>query len=121
MKRKMVDTFSTPDALKSCWNEVESYKNLESLQGSTIPTFYGFFNLNGFLVLALDDCRTQVTEAEVAQHKDAIDKAVSLIQFDGVVHSVEMVFIQIFSFMTVNYELLIFMTSSLRSENIEHV
>jgi hypothetical protein len=47
LKLKMVDSFNTQDALKSCLKEVAFYKKLEILQGSIIPTFYGFFNLNG--------------------------------------------------------------------------
>ena len=86
LKLKMVDTFNTPDALTSCLKEVDLYKKLQGLQGLIIPKFYGFFNLHGFLVLALEDCGTPITKAEFAQHKDTIDKAVRLIKDNGVVH-----------------------------------
>jgi hypothetical protein len=86
IKLKMLDSFNNDKALEICKAEISFYKQLESLQGSLIPKFYGFFNLHGFLILALEDCGNPITESEYLQFKDEIDAAVAQIESFGVSH-----------------------------------
>ena len=87
IKFKIFDSFNTPDALETCHQEIMIYIALESLQGSVIPMFYGFFNLHGFLILALEDCGNPVTEAEYQSLKSKIEIALNEIEKARVKHN----------------------------------
>ena len=84
IKFKMVDSFNTAGALQLCETEVMFYKQLEELQGSVIPKFYGYFNLHGFLILALQDCGSPINQTEFFSLKTKIDKAVKKLDEFGV-------------------------------------
>jgi predicted Ser/Thr protein kinase len=86
IKLKMVDSFNIADALRICETEVAFYRHLESLQGSIIPQFYGFFNLHGFLILALEDCGKPIGHEDYQLFNDQIENAVSQIKSLGVDH-----------------------------------
>jgi hypothetical protein len=73
IKFKILDSFNNSKALEICQHEIMIYIALESLQGIAIPMFYGFFNLHGFLILALEDCGNPVTEAEYPSLKGKIE------------------------------------------------
>ena len=87
IKFKILDSFNNPKALEICYREIEIYLCLESLQGNMIPMFYGFFNLHGFLILALEDCGNPVTQAEYPSLKTEIEIALKEIKNAGVKHN----------------------------------
>ena len=86
LKFKIFDSFNNPQALEICYQEIKIYLSLEFLQGKVIPKFYGFFNLYGFLILALEDCGIPVPETEYPSLKMKIEKALQAIKIAGVEH-----------------------------------
>jgi hypothetical protein len=86
IKFKTIDSFNEPDAMSICLNEIAAYKKLESLQGNLIPEFYGFFNLHGILILALEDCGSPLAVSEISVFQTEIDDAIKTINGLGLQH-----------------------------------
>lgn len=87
IKFKMVDSFNNSNALEICEREVAIYKKLESLQGEFIPQFYGFYNLHGFLIMALEDCGTPLSSRDYDHFKDQIDRIIRKMKSLNVLHN----------------------------------
>jgi hypothetical protein len=66
---------------------VARYKELETLQGKSIPKFYGFFNLHGILILAMEDCGHPLKVDEFPALKSRILLAVSAFNEKQVKHN----------------------------------
>ena len=86
IKFKTMDSFNRPTALEVCMKEISFYEKLEDLQGTFIPIFYGFFNLHGILILAIEDCGTPLPLSAINTHEDKVKKAISEINGMKVKH-----------------------------------
>ncbi|KAJ3250173.1 hypothetical protein HK103_003791 [Boothiomyces macroporosus] len=87
IKLKTVDSFNIPKALEICQKETAIYHKLENLQGRIIPRFFGFFNLHGILILALEDCGTPLKDTEFDAYQEKVDAAIKEINSYGVKHA----------------------------------
>lgn len=86
IKFKTMDSFNRPTALEDCMKEIGFYHKLEALQGTVIPNFYGFFNLHGMLILAVEDCGTPLPLSDIITYEDKVKKAISKINGIKVKH-----------------------------------
>lgn len=86
IKFKTIDSFNNADAMEICLKEIAVYEKLESLQGSVIPHFYGFFNLHGILIMALEDCGSPLAVCNIHLFRDQIDYAIKIINNHGLKH-----------------------------------
>jgi hypothetical protein len=87
IKFKILDSFNNPQAQEICKQEIDIYIALEPLQGKVIPMFYGFFNLHGFLILALEDCGNPVSQSMYPSLKEKIEAALRQIKESNVEHN----------------------------------
>jgi hypothetical protein len=87
LKFKMVDSFNNSNAMEICEKEVAIYKKLESLQGEFIPQFYGFYNLHGFLIMALEDCGAPLPRSDYERFKAQIDLIIRKMESLNVQHN----------------------------------
>jgi hypothetical protein len=87
IKFKTIDSFNNADAMEICLKEIAVYDMLESLQGSIIPSFYGFFNLHGILILALEDCGLPLAVSDISLFQNDVNSAIKTINKLGLKHS----------------------------------
>ena len=84
----MYDPFKNPDAAAAqSQHEVTVYHKLKILQGSVIPKFYGYLNLHGFLIIALEDCGSPLKASEYDLYKEEIQAAIHSLSLLGVTHN----------------------------------
>lgn len=86
IKFKTMDSFNRATALEDCEKEIRFYAKLETLQGNFIPKFYGFFNLHGMLILALEDCGTPLPISCINMYEEKVKTAISKINGMKVQH-----------------------------------
>ena len=86
IKFKTIDSFNNAGAMEICLKEIAAYQKLESLQGSVIPFFYGFFNLHGILIMALEDCGSPLAVSEIFSLQAKVNSAIEKINKFGLKH-----------------------------------
>lgn len=86
IKFKTIDSFNNAGAMEICLKEISVYEMLESLQGSLIPFFYGFYNLHGILIMALEDCGSPLAVSDYPLFQAQIIDALKTINNLGLKH-----------------------------------
>lgn len=86
LKFKTMDSFNHPDALQVLEKEAQIYKRLEDLQGTVIPIFYGFFNLHGILMLALEDSGSPLPVSRLCEMESKVHEAIRQVNQRNVAH-----------------------------------
>ena len=86
IKFKLYDVYHDDRYIDLSKKEVKTYKKLKTLQGSVIPTFHGYFNYHGIIILALEDCGEPLTKKEYERHKDQVEMGITEMKAFGVVH-----------------------------------
>ena len=86
IKFKLIDSFHRSDAISVAENEVLIYKTLEKIQGDVIPKFYGYFNLHGIIILALEDCGVPLKRHQYRRFESVITASINKLDRYGVQH-----------------------------------
>ncbi|ORY40670.1 hypothetical protein BCR33DRAFT_356201 [Rhizoclosmatium globosum] len=86
LKFKLYDVYHDPLYVDISMKEVAMYKTLESLQGTIIPMFYGYFNYHGILVIAMEDCGVPITVEEYPFFELRVGTCVTALHALGVHH-----------------------------------
>ncbi|KAJ3285979.1 hypothetical protein HDU79_006908 [Rhizoclosmatium sp. JEL0117] len=86
LKFKLYDAYHDPLYVDISMKEVAMYKTLESLQGTIIPMFYGYFNYHGILVIAMEDCGVPITVEEYPFFESRVGTCVTALYALGVHH-----------------------------------
>jgi serine/threonine protein kinase len=87
LKLKIIDSFNNQKALANCEREVAVYERLELMQGKVIPTFYGFYNLHGILIIVLENCGSPLPASQYSTFKVKVNGAIKAINKRGVQHN----------------------------------
>ncbi|KAI3658610.1 hypothetical protein MP638_006392 [Amoeboaphelidium occidentale] len=84
---KTIDLTKRENALAQFDHEVSVYKELESLQGTVIPTLYAYGNIGGLLqVIVLENVGRCITSDEFQMRKDEVYEAIKKINDLGIMH-----------------------------------